>query len=139
MLSYGRSRPVEVVRAAIAGAEQAAATARGTPITAAADVAGLNVADAAVGAAYAAAVHAADTTTPAYANTAAWCAAHAILRTSADPHDLLFIRRDFERFRWLAKKHGWTDDTPVSPDAVGPLWPPGRVPKWAREKNEPRE
>ena len=65
-------------------------------------------------------------------------AAEAILRVATDPADLRFIRRDFERFRWLARKHKWTDDTPVSPDAVGPLWP-RRVPKWARETNEPRE
>lgn len=66
-------------------------------------------------------------------------AAEAILRVCSDPADLSFIRRDFERFRWLAKKHGWTDDTPVSPDLVGPLWPRGRVPHWAREKKKPRE
>jgi len=66
-------------------------------------------------------------------------AAAAMLRVASDPSDLLFIRRDFERFRWLEKKHGWTDDTPVSPDAVGPLWPRGRVPHWAGEKKRPRE
>ena len=65
--------------------------------------------------------------------------ATAILQVCSDPTDLLYIRRDFERFRWLAKKHGWTDDTPVSPDLVGPLWPRGRVPHWAREKQKPQE
>lgn len=66
-------------------------------------------------------------------------AAEAILRVATDPTDLRFIRRDFERFRWLAKHHGWTDDTPVSPDAIGPRWPRNRTPKWARETKKPRE
>ena len=66
-------------------------------------------------------------------------AAGAILLVSSDPADLRTIRVDFERFRWLAKKHKWTDDTPVPPDAIGPLWPPRRAPKWARETKKPRE
>jgi hypothetical protein len=73
------------------------------------------------------------------ARHAAVRAAEAILRVSGDPRDLRAIRQDFERFRCLAKKHKWIDDTPVPPDAVGPLWPPGRTPKWAQETNEPRE
>lgn len=66
-------------------------------------------------------------------------AAEAILRVATDPTDLRFLRRDFERFRWLAKHHGWTDDTPVSPDAIGPRWPRNRTPQWARETKKPRE
>ncbi len=64
---------------------------------------------------------------------AAGCAALAILRAAPDPRDLMFIRRDFERLRRLAKANGWTDDTPVPPEVFGPLWPEGYVPKWARE------
>jgi hypothetical protein len=64
-------------------------------------------------------------------------AAVAILRASPKPGELVLIRHDFERLRRLAKANGWTDDTPVSLEVFGPLWP-GRVPKWARETNEPR-
>jgi hypothetical protein len=62
----------------------------------------------------------------------------AIMLTSSDPRDLVWIRRDFDRIARLAKVNKWTDDTPVPPDVFGPLWP-GRVPKWAREANGPRE
>ena len=62
----------------------------------------------------------------------------ALLRTSIDLELLRLIRRDFERFAWLARKKRWTDDTPVSPDVVGPLWPKGRAPKWAAERTGPR-
>lgn len=65
--------------------------------------------------------------------------AAAMLHVASDPRDLLVIRRDYTRFSWLAKAHGWTDETPVSPNVVGPFWPPGRVPRWAREANGPRE
>ena len=73
------------------------------------------------------------------ATDAAAAAASAIIRITDDPNDLRAIRRDFERFRWLAKTSKWTDDTPVSLDAVGPLWPSGRVPRWARESKRPRD
>lgn len=64
---------------------------------------------------------------------AAGAAAVAILRAAPEPWALQFIRRDFDRVRRLAQANGWTDDTPVSPEAFGPLWPEGRVPKWATE------
>jgi hypothetical protein len=41
------------------------------------------------------------------------------------------VRRDFEKLVSLAKKHGWTDDTPVPPDVFGPLWPENLTPPWA--------
>lgn len=66
-------------------------------------------------------------------------AAVAILRVSTHPGELLFIRRDFDRLRKLAKANGWTDDTNVPPDAFGPMWPVGYVPDWAIEKYKPRE
>jgi hypothetical protein len=65
-------------------------------------------------------------------------AAGVILRVACDPRDLLFIRSDFEWLREQVEANGWTDDTPVPPEVFGPMWPPGRVPKWAREKEEPR-
>jgi hypothetical protein len=43
------------------------------------------------------------------------------------------IRRDFDRLVYLAKKHKWSDDTPVPPDVFGPLWPADLVPLWAKE------
>jgi hypothetical protein len=69
---------------------------------------------------------------------AALNAVEVILRVASDPRDLLFVRRDFDRLCSLVKVNGWTDKTPVPPDVFGPLWP-GRVPKWAREANGPRE
>ena len=46
---------------------------------------------------------------------------------------LLCLRRDFDRLARLAKAGAWTDDTPVPPDAFGPLWPNGLAPTWAKE------
>ncbi|WP_439621050.1 hypothetical protein [Gemmata sp.] len=43
------------------------------------------------------------------------------------------IRRDLTRLRTLARKGNWADDTPVPPDALGPLWPDGVAPHWAAE------
>jgi hypothetical protein len=47
------------------------------------------------------------------------------------------IRRDFDRLVYLAKTHAGTDDTPVPPDAFGPMWPEGRTPDWAKEPPAP--
>lgn len=38
------------------------------------------------------------------------------------------LRRDFDRLRSFSRKQNWTDDTPVPPEALGPLWPPGVAP-----------
>lgn len=46
---------------------------------------------------------------------------------------LLCVRRDFDRVAHLARKHGWTDDTPVPADVFGPMWPKELTPAWARE------
>lgn len=43
------------------------------------------------------------------------------------------IRRDFDRLVFLAKKHNWTDDTPVPQEVFGPMWPEGLTPEWAME------
>lgn len=43
------------------------------------------------------------------------------------------VRRDFDRLVFLAKKHKWTDVTPVPPDVFGPLWPKDLAPAWAAE------
>ena len=69
---------------------------------------------------------------------AAGAAAVAILRAAPEPWALQFIRRDFDRVWRLAQANGWTDDTPVPPEVFGPLWPAGRVPKWATEATEPK-
>jgi hypothetical protein len=46
---------------------------------------------------------------------------------------LLCLRRDFDRLARLAKRDGWTDDTPVPPDVFGPMWPGDLTPEWAKE------
>jgi hypothetical protein len=42
------------------------------------------------------------------------------------------IRRDFDKLVYLAKQRKWTDDTPVPPDALGPLWPEDVKLPWAK-------
>ena len=46
---------------------------------------------------------------------------------------LLSVRADFDVLVNLAKKHNWTDDTEVSQDVFGPMWPEGLTPDWAQE------
>ena len=55
--------------------------------------------------------------------------------TTATPirRQLLCLRRDLARLARLAREGNWTDDTPVPPDALGPLWPDGLAPDRARE------
>ena len=64
-------------------------------------------------------------------------AAHLLLdRAAAETpirRQLLCIRRDFDRLRHLARKHDWTDDTPVPPEVFGRMWPVGLTPDWAKE------
>jgi hypothetical protein len=72
------------------------------------------------------------------AEDAVGAAACAILRAASDPRQVAVIRRDFEVLKRLARKEKWTDDTPVPPEVFGPMWPEGRVPKWARETNRPQ-
>jgi hypothetical protein len=43
------------------------------------------------------------------------------------------IRRDFVRLKKLARKQNWTDETPVSTDVFGPIWPDGVAPYWVDE------
>jgi hypothetical protein len=48
--------------------------------------------------------------------------------------DTLFIaavKRDLDVLRQSAARENWTDDTPVSPDALGPLWPEGIPERWS--------
>jgi hypothetical protein len=42
------------------------------------------------------------------------------------------IRWDFELLRSAAALEGWTDETPVSQDFFGPLWPEGQPSGWPR-------
>jgi hypothetical protein len=43
------------------------------------------------------------------------------------------VRRDFDRVKFVARKRNWTDDTPVSQEVFGPMWPKDLVPDWAKE------
>lgn len=45
------------------------------------------------------------------------------------------IRRDYELLARLAATNHWTDETPVPPDILGPLWAPGHAPDWAEESS----
>lgn len=48
------------------------------------------------------------------------------------------IRRDFAHLARLAEWQRWTDDTPVSPEVFGPLWPEGPPPGWPVDPDTPR-
>lgn len=61
------------------------------------------------------------------------CAVQVVLAKATDSSDLKCFRRDFERFAYLAEREKWTDDTPVSPEVIGKLWPTGRTPEWATQ------
>jgi hypothetical protein len=43
------------------------------------------------------------------------------------------IRRDYDRLFRLSRSERWTDDTPVSQEVFGPMWPKDLVPEWAKE------
>jgi hypothetical protein len=47
------------------------------------------------------------------------------------------VRRDLDRLVYLAKKHNWTDETPVPPAVFGLMWPDGLTPDWARPAPAP--
>jgi hypothetical protein len=50
------------------------------------------------------------------------------------------IRHDFDKVFYLARKNKWTDDTPVTQEVFGPMWPKHFVPAWAREiKSNPAD
>lgn len=40
------------------------------------------------------------------------------------------IRRDIEAIRAMVEREKWTDNTPVDPDSLGPLWPDGEPEGW---------
>jgi len=48
------------------------------------------------------------------------------------------IRRDFDHIARLAKWQHWTDDTPVSPEVFGPLWPEGPPAGWSADPDVPQ-
>jgi hypothetical protein len=62
---------------------------------------------------------------------------HAAIVETPIRRQLLCIRRDFDRLVYLAKKHNWTDDTPVPPEVFGPMWPKDLTPDWAKEPPAP--
>ncbi len=49
------------------------------------------------------------------------------------------IRRDFDHLFRLADQQHWTDDTPVPPEAFGPLWPEGPPPGWPADPDTPQQ
>ncbi len=78
-------------------------------------------------------------------------AANAVAAAAAahDAYDGIatFIRHDFDLLltlsRGLPAHNGqqptpWTDETPVNPDLLGPLWPFGEPEGWPEEAKEPR-
>jgi hypothetical protein len=44
---------------------------------------------------------------------------------------LLRIRYDFDKLSYLARKNNWNDDTPVSQEVFGPMWPNGLIHEWS--------
>jgi hypothetical protein len=77
-----------------------------------------------------------DSDDPAVVAEVAASAGVAILRARSDPRDLRVIRLDYEWLLGLYEDDGWEPADGLPTDV--PLWPPGRTPKWAREK-ESRE
>ena len=66
-----------------------------------------------------------------HAESAAFSAARAIDPACADvARDTAAVDR--EKLEKLALLHQWTEDTPVDPDLLGPLWSEGKEPEWAR-------
>ena len=65
----------------------------------------------------------------AYPNTVV-DAATTVHASATDERLTPFIRRDFDHIEKYADWHRWTDDTPVSPDFFGPLWPEGPPKGW---------
>ena len=48
------------------------------------------------------------------------------------------INRDFDHLTRFAEWQRWTDDTPVSPEVFGPLWPEGSPPGWPADPDLPK-
>ena len=59
--------------------------------------------------------------------------AAALVRTPVR-RQLRAIRKDYDRLKWFVRRYNWGDETPVSPDVFGPLWPEGQTPAWALPK-----
>jgi len=51
-------------------------------------------------------------------------------RDSSLRRTALAVRRDLERIVELATRQGWSDETPVSPEEFGALWPLGMPNPW---------
>ena len=50
----------------------------------------------------------------------------------------LAMRRDFALLSALAEREGWTDETAVDPDLLGPLWAEGEPEGWPEDAREER-
>jgi hypothetical protein len=70
------------------------------------------------------------------AAAAAASATSAMRRAGSDPSVGSAVHRDLHRIVGLAAANSWTDDTPVPPDAFGPMWSPDAVPNWAKDIDE---
>ena len=86
-----------------------AAVAAASAITAAARVAGLS---------------------PGYLRTVVDSVARACDVTPSKSSVHTAIRRDYESLKALAEREGWTDESPVDPDLLGPLWAEGEPEGW---------
>lgn len=81
------------------------------------------------------------------ARTAAARAVRAARAAAHHDKNSVNARQDYELLRMLARgvpgRPGnnptpWTDETPVNPDLLGPLWPFGEPEGWPEEAKEPR-
>ena len=48
-------------------------------------------------------------------------------------------RRDYQVLKWMGERYGWTDESPVDSDSLGPLWIMGQPIWWPEEKMSPSE
>lgn len=115
-------------RVAVDVAEAKFAAAEGRSITSAAAAA--SVAAAAYADAVGAAAHAADA-----AHDAAYAAYTA---AGAGSYTVIAMCRDYELLRALAEREGWTDESAVDPDLLGPLWAEGEPEGWPEDAREER-
>jgi len=65
-----------------------------------------------------------------YANYAVSMAANAAKATNAGQPFIAAAWQDCRLLQILQVAHKWTDDTPLNPDSLGPLWPSGEPDGW---------
>jgi hypothetical protein len=52
---------------------------------------------------------------------------------------LMAMQFDIHQLAAWAQREGWTEQTPVPPELLGPLWPAGPSRQWPKEPTEPDE